>query len=250
MIPMMVFSLAMQAAKSASESSAANKLKNMSNAINPNDPKYSTSPYAQQRLGLAQTLLNARMPGASAMERNIYGNQANQMQNVNRNATSGSQALAMGAAAQGQTNQAFQNLGVQEQQDYYNRLQNVTGAQQGMTQEGDKVYQDQLRDYQEKMSLKNAYLGASMQNKTTSYNSLANTGLSGGMMASMWPKQQGTQSFAPPADYNGIQRADTSGGMMPIFGGDPAWQSGSGGMGSGLGGLMSGIGGMWGGGTY
>lgn len=250
MIPMMVFSMAMQAAKSASEASSANKLKNMSNAINPNDPKYNTSPYAQQRLGLANTLLNARMPGATAMERNIYGNQANQMENVNRNATSGSQALAMGAAAQGQTNQAFQNLGVQEQQDYYNRLQNVTGAQQGMTQEGDKAYQDQLRDYQEKMSLKNAYLASSMQNKTTAFNSLANTGLSGGMMASMWPKRNNSQTYAQPADYNGIQTADTSGGMGGVNFPDPNSMQGSGGMGSGMGGLMSGIGGMWGGGNY
>jgi len=111
------------------------------------DPTYQSSPYAAQRLGMAQTLLNARMPGATAMERNIYGNQANQIANVNRNATDASQALALGAAAQGQTNQAFQNLATQEQQDYYNRLQNYTGAQQGMIQEGDKVYQDQVRRF-------------------------------------------------------------------------------------------------------
>lgn len=242
MIPMMVFSLAMQAAKSASEASAANKLKNQANAINPNDPKYNTSPYAQQRLGMAQTLLNARMPGASAMERNIYGNQANQLQNINRNATSGSQALAMGAAAQGQTNQAFQNLGVQEQQDYYNRLQNVTGAQQGMTQEGDKVYQDQLRDYQEKMSLKNAYEAAGMQNQTTAFNSLANTGLSGGMMAALMPKKK--KGGAP--GFSDIMGGDQSGtGSGDIF----SDMSGAGDS-SGMGGLMSGIGGMFGGGQY
>lgn len=214
MIPMMVFSMAMQAAKAGSETSAANKLKGMSDSINPQDPKYNTSPYAQQRLGLANNLLNARMPGATAMERNIYGNQANQMQNVNRNATSGSQALAMGAAAQGQTNQAFQNLGVQEQQDYYNRLQNVTGAQQGMTQEGDKVYQDQLRDYQEKTQMKNAYLAASMQNKTTGLNSWANTGLSGGMLGSMIPKKKKTG--AP--GFSDIMGGDQSGSSgMPLF---------------------------------
>lgn len=249
MIPMMVFSLAMQAAKSASEASAANKLKNMSNQINPNDPKYNTSPYAQQRLGLAQTLLNARMPGATAMERNIYGNQANQLQNVNRNSTSGSQALAMGAAAQGQTNQAVQNLGVQEQQDYYNRLQNVTGAEQGMTQEGDKVYQDQLRDYQEKTQMKNAYLAASMQNKDTAMNSWANTGLSGGMLASMIPKKKKTMNGPQIADYNGFDPADTSGGVGTINAMDPSMMSGSGGQ-LGLGSLLSGIGGMFGGGQY
>ncbi len=224
MIPMMVFSMAMQAAKAGSESNSANQLNRMQKGINPMDPTYKVSPYAQQRLGLAQNLLNARMPGATAMERNIYGNQANQMANVERNATSGSQALAMGSAAQGQTNQAFQNLGVQEQQDYYNRLGNQTSALQGMTQEGDKVYQDQLRDYQEKMSLKNAYLGASMQNRTTSWNSLANMGLSGSAMASQLPPDWWKKKQIPNAQAdNSFMNMDpaavgggvNTGSMMP-----------------------------------
>jgi hypothetical protein len=144
------------------------------------DPTYRQSPYAAQRLGLAQTLLNARMPGAAAMERNVYGNQANQLGNVNRNATDSSQALALGSAAQGQTNQAFQNLSTQEQQDYYNRYQNFTGAQQGMIAEGDKVYQDQMRRYQDLA----AVTGAKIQNKQTAWNSLANFGIGAAGVAS------------------------------------------------------------------
>lgn len=145
------------------------------NALKSMDPTYKANPMAQQRLGLAQTLLNARMPGATAMERNIYGNQANQQGNVNRNATDASQALALGSAAQGQTNQAFQGLATQEQGDYYNRLQNLTGAQQGVINEGDKVYQDQVRRYQDQASI----LGAQMQNTQTGWNSLANLGFGG-----------------------------------------------------------------------
>jgi len=207
----------------------------MSNAINPNDPTYRTSPYAQQRLGLAQNLLNARMPGATSMERNIYGNAANQMSNVNRNATSGSQALAMGAAVQGQANQSFQNLGTQEQQDYYNRSQNLASAQQGMTQEGDKVYQDQLRDYQEKQQLKNAYLAAGMQNRNTSLNSWANTGSSGALLASMFPKKQGPPDAMRDNSFMGMQPTDQSGGINTgglLQGGqmDPSMMSNLGGM--------------------
>jgi hypothetical protein len=87
--------------------------KDMRNLISRN-PQYQANPLAQERLSLAQTLLNARMPGAIQAERNIYGSQANQLANVNRNATDASQALAMGAATQGATNDAFVNLGMQE----------------------------------------------------------------------------------------------------------------------------------------
>ena len=146
------------------------------------DPTYTANPEAGKRLGMAQTLLNARMPGASAMERNIYGNQANQLANVNRNATDSSQALALGAAAQGQTNQAFQNLGVQEQQDYYNRLQNYTGAQQGVIQEGDKVYQDKVRRFQDLAGL----TGAGEQNTQGAWNSIANLGFGGASLGAQY----------------------------------------------------------------
>lgn len=161
-----------------------NKLKNLLQ----NDPQYQVSPYASQRLSLAQNLLNARMPGATAMERNIYGNQANQLANVNRNATDASQALALGSAAQGQTNQAFQNLSTQEQQDYYNRLQNLTGAQQGMIQEGDKVYQDQVRRFQDLAGV----TGAQMQNTQGAWNSIANLGFGGANALSFLGRNRGT----------------------------------------------------------
>src|ERR1700680_4046548 len=78
------------------------------------DPGYSTSSFATQRYGLASTLLNARMPGAAAVERNIQGNEATETANINKDATDGSQALAMGAVNQGNTNKADQNLGIQE----------------------------------------------------------------------------------------------------------------------------------------
>src|SRR5690349_10802410 len=61
------------------------------------DPIYTSSPYAQKKLGLAETLLNGRMPGASTSERGIYGTQANAMSGVTRNATDASQALAIAA---------------------------------------------------------------------------------------------------------------------------------------------------------
>jgi len=155
----------------------ASKLNRLSNAINPVDPTYGTSQYATQRMALASTLLNARMPGATTIDRGIQTNQATQENSVARTATDSGMALSTLGQIQGQTNRAESNLGVQEQQDYYNRLGNENNAQQGMIAEGDKVYQDQLRDYQEKLQLKNAYMGAAMQNKAQAWSSLASTGI-------------------------------------------------------------------------
>lgn len=117
------------------------------------DPSYNSSPFAAQRYGLASTLLNSRMPGASNVERNIYTNEANGNANIDKNATDGSQALAMGAANAGNANKAFENLGTQESQDYYNRLNNYDTANQGMVSEGDKVYQDQARRWQDQVNI-------------------------------------------------------------------------------------------------
>lgn len=113
------------------------------------DPKYEQSPYAKSRLGLATQLLNSRMPGATAMERNIYANQANFNSQVDRNATGGSQALALAAAGQGETNQAFNNMGVSEAQDYYRRLGNYNQASEGMTAEHHAGFDDQVRRWQD-----------------------------------------------------------------------------------------------------
>lgn len=203
------------------------------------DPAYKANPIAGQRLGLAQTLLNGRMPGATAMERNIYGNQANQLANVNRNATDSSQALALGASAQGQTNQAFQNLATQEQQDYYNRLQNYTGAQQGMIQEGDKVYQDQVRKYGDL----SAITGAKIQNTSNAWKSLSNLGFGGASVANQMQltNQNSNMGAFTPQQYNGFM------GMQPVS------QGGSYGQGympgqidpnSGYGGMMN-VGGVY-----
>lgn len=136
------------------------------------NPSYQKNPIAGQRLALAQQLLNARMPGAASLERNIFSNQANTLGQINRNATDASQALALASASQGQTNQALGQLGVQESQDYYNRLQNLTGAQQGMIEEGDKVYQDQIRRFQDLAAIR----GAQNQNRQNTWSGISNLG--------------------------------------------------------------------------
>ena len=117
------------------------------------DPTYKESPYAKQELGLAQSLYNARMPGATEMERNILQNQANTTAAINRNATDSSQALALAAGAQGQTNQAFNQLGMEEAQDQQRRYQNLVAGQRGMTAEHQALFDDTVRRWQDKLGI-------------------------------------------------------------------------------------------------
>lgn len=136
------------------------------------NPQYQANPLARQQMGLAQTLLNARMPGAAAAEQNIYQNQANALGNVNRNATDASQALALAAAGQGQTNEAFNNLAGQETQDYQRRYGNLAQAQQGVINEDDKVFQDKVRQFQDLAQIR----GAQNANRQNTWSSLSNLG--------------------------------------------------------------------------
>lgn len=132
--------------------------------INPVYSPYTTSQYAKDNLSTAQNAYNGRMAGATTLEQNILGNQSNQNANVDRNATDGAQALAVKAAGQGQTNQAFSNLQTQEAQNKYQMLNNLNLANNGMTQEGDKVYQSQLQKYQMDVSQQSALRSAGINN--------------------------------------------------------------------------------------
>ena len=139
------------------------------------DPTYKANPIANERLGLAKQLLNARMPGAATIERGIYGAQANQMAGLQRNATDSSQLLALGAAGQGQAQQGFQDLGLAETQDYQRRLGTLNQAQEGVINEGDKVYQDQVRRFGTLASIR----GAQNANRQNTWGDISNLGFAG-----------------------------------------------------------------------
>lgn len=139
------------------------------------DPKYTANPIAAQRMGLAQNLLNARMPGAASLQQNIYGSAANTMAGVNRNATDSSQALALGAASQAQQGQQFQQLNQAENQNYQQRYSNLAEAQQGQISEQEKEFQDQVRQFQDRAQI----TGAQVQNRANAWNSISNLGMAG-----------------------------------------------------------------------
>ncbi len=175
------------------------------------DPSYSANPLVGQRLGLMKTLLNARMPGAATAERNIYGNQANQLGAVDRGATDASQALAIKAGIGANTNTAFQDLSQREAGDYQRRLDNVYRAEEGVIGEGDKVYGDQVRRFGNLTQFK----GAQSANKAANWGDLSNLGF-------------------------GLADFGMSGGFKGLFGGGG---SGSGARGGGLGSMIGRMGG-------
>jgi hypothetical protein len=137
------------------------------------DPVYTENPLARQRLGLAQTLLNSRMPGSIAAERNIYQSGANAMGQVSRNATDSATALSLAGSLQGQTNDAFANLSQLEAADYQRRYQNYEGAQEGVIREGDKVFQDQARRFSNKVGIQ----GQINQNRQNAWGEISNFGM-------------------------------------------------------------------------
>lgn len=160
-------------------------------ALQAADPQYTENPLAKQRLGLANTLLNARMPSAATVERNIYQNQANTISNAQRSAASGNELLLAGSGVQGQTNQAFSDLGEQEANDYQRRYANQGEAQQGVINEQDKVYQDQVRRFGDKAQIQ----GAISNNNTSGWQDFSNLGFSladFGVNSGMMPKKPQT----------------------------------------------------------
>lgn len=147
------------------------------------DPKYAANPEVANRLALAKTLLNGRMPGAANIEKNIYASGSNSFARATKAASDSSQLLSEGASIQGRTNQAFNNLGQEEAQDYQRRYGNVVGAQEAFVNESDKVFQDQVRRFQDKAQIR----GAITENNQNAWGdleglgfSLSDFGLSGG----------------------------------------------------------------------
>lgn len=144
--------------------------KEAADAINPVDVEYKVSDFAKEQLDNARQAANARMPGASAMENNLYRSQAGAMMNLARAATP-QQLIAGAGAIQGGTNNALNNLAIQETQFRNSMLSNLNSALGVMINEGDKVYADQNARFNRQYAEKQGLLNSSQQNMS---NSIAN----------------------------------------------------------------------------
>jgi hypothetical protein len=150
------------------------KQKKMANAINPVNAEYKESDYAKDSLGLMQQLYGGRMAGASAATDNIFQSQANAANAFTKNATDTGQILAGVGGIQGQTNAAFVDLATKEAQDKAMKAQMVDQANRLLIGEGDKVFQDKLRNFDRDYNTKQSLIGASLQNKQGAVNTFEN----------------------------------------------------------------------------
>lgn len=146
-----------------------------------NMPEYKANPLAAQRLAMTQALLNARMPGAAAAERNIYQTQANQISAAERAATDPNQLLLAGAGATGQANQMFGQLSQQEAADYQRRYTNLASATEAQVAEQQKQYEDQLRRYQMMIQLR----GGQQENLQNAFGDISNLGFAGAYLRNL-----------------------------------------------------------------
>jgi hypothetical protein len=129
--------------------------------------EYKPSQFALNTLATAKQLNNARMPGATVAEQNIMGNMANANAGVSRNSTDGSQSLAMLSATQGQADTSIRDLGQQEAAFKMQAIQNLNQANQGMTDEEVRVYQDKLRMRNEAIAEKSSLRQSGMTNRAS-----------------------------------------------------------------------------------
>ena len=155
------------------------KQQRMANAIHPNDPVYQQSPYAANQLAAVSNAYNGRMGGASYAENNIDSNQANSAAGVERNSSNGFQNLAVLSGLQGNTNTANLDLAAKEANNKQALLGELGQANQGMTSEADKIYNDQLRNYNNSLNAKNALQSAAWKNQSNMVSDIG-TSLIGG----------------------------------------------------------------------
>lgn len=116
------------------------------------DPRYTSSPYAANNLGMAQQLLNSRMAGAQSYSNNIATGGANARAGIGRTVTDSSQALALMAGIQGNEGQQYSDLATQQAQDAARKQQDLFGANTAMTAEHKDLYDDEVRRWQDQVN--------------------------------------------------------------------------------------------------
>jgi hypothetical protein len=154
---------------------------------------------------MAQALINARMPGAAAAERNIYQTQANQISAAERAATDPNQLLLAGAGATGQAQQAFSQLSQAENADYQRRYGNLAAAQEAQMAEQQRVYEDQLRRYQMQAQIESAQ----QENRQNTMGDISNLGFAGAYL--------GQQGFFNRTPTTAMGRSGIPSANAPIF---------------------------------
>jgi hypothetical protein len=169
----------------------------------------------------AQQLYGSRMPGATAQEQRILANTANAQAAAERNSGSGADNLAMAAILNAQGNEASAALAEREAQNKLVTNQILTGAENTMTNENDKMFQDKLRKYTEAVTAKNALMNASYMNRNSAAQTLAQGGLmllGSGLGQNKPNKSGGLLSTTPRQMATLGTRGSLTAGMSPVVG--------------------------------
>lgn len=128
-------------------------------------PTYEIPEEVGNQLALRQQQLNARMPGARQMERNLAASAESARYNQQQGAQSSSELLAAQGATQGTTNRALRDLQIAEAQDYERRTQGLERAQMNMANARDKEFQmNEMQPYLEDAATRSALIEGGFQN--------------------------------------------------------------------------------------
>jgi hypothetical protein len=100
------------------------------------------------------------------------GGMGNTIAAAQRNASDSSQALAMAAAAQGQAQQGFNQLGMQEGAFKMNQIQNYNQGVEGQIAEQQTQFKDEVRRFDDTVDVE----GAKAKNRASSWGDIANMG--------------------------------------------------------------------------
>jgi len=158
-------------------SQAAKAKKSLLNQID-KQSVYQPSEYASKMMAEAQARENAKSAAVTYGQSMAASGLANAQGLAQRNASSGQQALAMGASNVGQYNQAIMDLGQLQNQYNQQNIQNTAAARGVMIGEGDKAFasrrqkEDQYANlYAGQLAAGNAMLGQGLS-------SIAQSGIS------------------------------------------------------------------------
>lgn len=157
-------------------------------------PKYKENPLAAQQYALAQNMFNAQMPGTQQYMSGIERTRASQIAAAERG---GGNTLLAAAAAGGQANEASQALAGQQAAYKQSAYGNVAAANQGLIGEQDKVYNDQLRQYQNRAQLE----GAMQENRQNTWGDVANAGFGVANMGAMGAFGKGGTNVQPTGSF-------------------------------------------------
>ena len=151
------------------------KQKKMARGINPVNDFAEVNQPIQDLYTEGRNLYQGKAYGQNAAEQGLLTQNANYNAGVQKNATSGSQAIAAQIAGLGSTNQGFVDLGISGGQEKQNRFGVMSNVSQLLSQEQDKVHQDKLRNYYDDLNYKRGLEGAAMQNNANFWGGLDNT---------------------------------------------------------------------------